>query len=114
MRSMQRLDLMRVPCALVYIPDESQAKRGHSKYQQFLVEAQDDADGHVMRDMPGQGLDTAVPIMRCTKAVKGSVVGSRYRMVVKVADVRSLGPYIKWQNELAELARQFPAHLHTL
>lgn len=101
MRNMQRLDVMRVPCALAFIPDESPAKGGHSKHQQFLVEVQDDANGHVVRALPGQGLDTVVPIKRCPKTVKDSVAGTRYRMVVKVADDGSLTTHFGWPYELA-------------
>lgn len=101
MRNMQRLDVMRVPCALAFIPDESPAKGGHSKHQQFLVEVQDDANGHVVRALPGQGLDTVVPIKRCPKAVKDSAAGTRYRMVVKVADDGSLTTHFGWPYELA-------------
>lgn len=101
MRNMQRLDVMRVPCGLAFIPDESPAKGGHSKHQQFLVEVQDDANGHVVRALPGQGLDTVVPIKRCPKAVKDSAAGTRYRMVVKVADDGSLTTHFGWPYELA-------------
>jgi len=101
MRNMQRLDVMRVPCALAFIPDESPAKGGHSRHQQFLVEVQDGANGHVVRAMAGQGLDTVVPIKRCPKAVKDSAAGTRYRMAVKVADDGSLSSHHSWPYELA-------------
>lgn len=101
MRNMQRLDVMRVPCGLAFIPDESPAKGGHSKHQQFLVEVQDGANGHVVRAVAGQGLDTVVPIKRCPKAVKESAAGTRYRMAVKVADDGSLSSHHSWPFELA-------------
>jgi hypothetical protein len=98
---MQRLDVMRVPCALAFIPDESAAKGGHSKHQQFLVEVQAGANGHVVRALPGQGLNTVVSIKRCPKAIKESAAGTQYRMAVKVADDGSLSTHFSWPYELA-------------
>ena len=101
MRNMQRLDVMRVPCALAFIPDESPAKGGHAKHKQFIVEVHDGVNGHVVRPVPGQGLNTVVPIKRCPKAINDSAAGTRYRMVVKVSDDGSLSTYFGWPYELA-------------
>jgi uncharacterized protein (TIGR04141 family) len=101
MRNMQRLDVMRVPCALTFIPDESPAKGGHDKHQQFLVEVQAGTNGNEVKACPGQGLDTIVPITRCPKVIKDSAVGTRYHLAVRVAEDGSLSSHHSWPYELA-------------
>jgi uncharacterized protein (TIGR04141 family) len=101
MRNMQRLDLMRVPCALAFIPDESPAKGGHPKYQQYLVEVCDVAGKNEVHAVAGQGLDTVVAIKRCPKAIAESAVGTRYKLAVKIAEDGGLSSYHGWPFELA-------------
>lgn len=101
MRNMQRLDLMRIPCALTYITDISPSKGGHPKYDQYLVEVCAGAAGNEVRAVPGQGLDVVAPIKRCPKAVSQSAVGTRYKVAIKVGDDGSLSSYHGWPFELA-------------
>lgn len=101
MRNMQRLDMMRIPCALTFIPDESPAKGGHSKHTQFTVEVYKGEKGNEVRAIAGQGIDENVLIKRCPKAVRESDVGTQYKLVVKQAEDGSLSSYHGWPFELA-------------
>lgn len=102
MRNMQRLDMMRVPSALTFIPDESPPKGSHSKYKHYLVEICDVNGKSEIRAVQGQGLNTDVPIKRCPKAVAESAVGARFRLVIKVADDGGLSSYHGWPFEAVE------------
>lgn len=84
MRNMQRLDLMRIPSAVTFIPDQSAAKGGHTKYQRYLVEVYEAGGRHVVRARPDQGLDINQLIKRCPKDVSDSAPGSRFNLSIKV------------------------------
>jgi len=101
MRNMQRLDLMKIPSALTFIEDKSPAKGGHPKYQQYIVEVCAGAAGNEVRALPGQNLDTVVPIKRCPKEISDSAVGTRYKLAIKKAADGSLSSYHGWPYELA-------------
>jgi|GEM_PF-389646 uncharacterized protein (TIGR04141 family) len=101
MRNMQRLDLMRVPSCLTFIADGSPEKGSHTKHTQFLVEVHEGANGHEVRVVAGQGLDTTTPVVRCSKTVKDSPPGTRYRLALRVADDGSLFSHHSWPFELA-------------
>jgi len=101
MRNMQRLDVMRVPCALTFIPDESPAKDGHDKHKLYLVEVQAGAKGREVKACAGQGLDTIVAIKRCPKVIKDSAVGTRYQLALRVADDGSLSSHHSWPYQIA-------------
>jgi uncharacterized protein (TIGR04141 family) len=100
MRNMQRLDLMRVPVALAYIPDASPAKGGHPKHQQYVVVVSLGNKGNEIKAVAGQGLDTQIPIKRCPSQLKESAVGTRYRLTVKVNSDGSLASFHSWPYEL--------------
>jgi uncharacterized protein (TIGR04141 family) len=86
MRNMQRLDFARIPCALTFIPDNSDAKGGHMPYQSYLVEVVQDGKKKAVRVVDGQGLDTTINIKRCPKEVSDSALGARFNMSVKVSE----------------------------
>ena len=86
MRNMQRLDFARIPCALTFIPDHSEAKGGHMPYRSYLVEVVQDGKKNAVRVVDGQGLDTTINIKRCPKEVSGSALGARFNMSVKVSE----------------------------
>lgn len=86
MRSMQRLDFARIPCALTFIPDNSESKGGHLPYQSYLVEVVEDGKKKIVRAVEGQGLDPMVHIKRCPKEVSDSAPGSRFNLSVKVLE----------------------------
>lgn len=96
MRNMQRLDLMRIPCALTFVPDESPAKAGHTKHHYYIVEVQAGDNGNEVRAIAGQGLNTASSIKRCPKTIKESPLGTRYNLALKVADDGSLSSHHTW------------------
>lgn len=96
MRNMQRLDLMRVPTALTFIPDQSPAKGGHAKHQTYLVEVCAGPNGNEVKPVAGQGLDTALTVKRCPQVIKDSPVGSRFSVTVKEAEDGSLSTYHGW------------------
>lgn len=98
MRNMQRLDMMRVPCALTFIPDQSLEKGGHDKHQQYLVEVHAGTHGNEVKACPGQGLNTTVPIKRCPKTIKESTVGTRYRLSLHISGA-SLSSHHTWPYE---------------
>lgn len=86
MRNMQRLDFARIPCALTFIPDHSDAKGGDTPYQSYLVEVIQDGKRKVVRAADGQGLDTTINIKRCPKAISDSAPGARFNVSVKVRE----------------------------
>lgn len=86
MRNMQRLDFARIPCALTFIPDHSEAKGGHTPYQSYLVEVIQDGNKKVVRAVDGQGLDATINIKRCPKTVSDSAPGARFNVSVKVKE----------------------------
>lgn len=100
MRNMQKLDLYRIPTALTFIQDNSAMKDGYSKYPTVLVEIVDSGGGQQeVRALPGQGIDPALKIGRCPKAVKEAEIGSRFKIMVKTADDGSLSSYHGWPHE---------------
>lgn len=101
MRNMQRLDLMTVPSTLTFIKDASPSKGGHAKHSQFLVEVFEGANGHEIRALGGQGVDTATPIKRCPRVVKNSAPGTRYHLTLRVAEDGSLSSHHSWSFDLA-------------
>lgn len=101
MRNMQRLDLMRVPSALTFIMDASPSKGSHAKHMLFLVEVHNNGNGHEVRAVADQGLNTGIAIKRCPKVVKESAPGTRYRLALSIADDGSLSSYHSWPFELA-------------
>ncbi|EAV44222.1 hypothetical protein SIAM614_15525 [Stappia aggregata IAM 12614] len=101
MRNMQRLDLMKVPSVLTFIEDASPAKGGHAKNPKYLVQVYDGANGHEVRAVGGQGLDTVTPIKRCPKAVRDSAPGTRYHLTIRVEDDGSLCSHHSWPFDLA-------------
>lgn len=96
MRNMQRLDLMRVPTALTFIPDQSAAKGGHAKHRTYIVEVCAGPNGNEIKPIAGQGLNTALTVKRCPQAIKDSAVGSRYSVTVKEAEDGTLSSYHGW------------------
>lgn len=102
MRNMQRLDVMRVPSALTFIPDNSPPKGSHPKHKHYLVEICHVNGKSEVRAVEGQGLRTDLPIKRCPKAVAESAVGARFRLVVKVAEGGALSSYHGWPFEAVE------------
>jgi len=97
MRSMQKLDLMRIPTALTFIRDESPAKGSYAKYPTVEVEIVDVGAGNTeVRAIAGQSVDPDRGITRCPKAVRDSAVGSRFRVLVKTAADGSLSSYHGW------------------
>lgn len=100
MRNMQSLDLMRVPTAVTFIPDESPAKGGHAKHETYVVEVCAAPGGNEVKPIAGQGL-AITPIKRCPKAVKESPLGSQFSLMVKEAEDGSLSSYHSWPYAVA-------------
>jgi uncharacterized protein (TIGR04141 family) len=97
MRTMQRLDLMRIPSALTFIQDNSPAKEGYSQHPTIEVEVIDIGDGkREIRAVPGQGVDPERSISRCSKTVSEAAVGTHFRVRVKAAENGELSSYHKW------------------
>ncbi len=101
MRNLQRLDLMMVPSSLAYIKDASPAKGGHAKHSQYLVEVHDGANGHEVRAVVGQAIDSTIVIKRCPKSVKESAPGTRYYLTVSIDDEGGLYSHHSWPFTLA-------------
>ncbi|WEK58260.1 MAG: TIGR04141 family sporadically distributed protein [Candidatus Brevundimonas phytovorans] len=99
MRTMQRLDLMRIPASLTFIPDESPAKDGYARYPTLTVEVGDSNGKTVVQPVPGQGADPTKAIARCPKDVRESPAGTRFRMVVKTDDKGDLSTHHGWPLE---------------
>jgi uncharacterized protein (TIGR04141 family) len=97
MRNMQQLDVRKIPCALMFIDDQSPKKRGHPKHEQILVEivALDNGKTEV-RAVDGQGYDPLISIKSCPREVRESAVGARYRLTVKKSEGGSLSSYHGW------------------
>ena len=101
MRNMQRLELMRIPSALMFIADKSPSKGGHSKRKQFIVEVCAGKAGNEVRAIVGQGIDETLAIKRCPKAVSKSAIGTQYKLAVKKAEDGTLSSHHKWPYELS-------------
>ncbi|OUJ00559.1 DUF6119 family protein [Acetobacter cibinongensis] len=100
MRNMQRLDLMRVPSALTFIPDESPTKGAHDRHPQFYVEVYPAGDDRKeIRAHPEQGLDITVSIKRCPLALKKAAVGKIFRIGLREGKNNSLYSHPTWQYE---------------
>ena len=102
MRNMQQLDVRKIPCALLFIDDQSPKKHGHPKHQQIVVEILALNTGKTeVRAVDGQGYDPTIPIKSCPKEVRESAVGTRFRLTVKKAEGGSLSSYHSWPFEIA-------------
>ncbi|ASY61145.1 DUF6119 family protein [Sinorhizobium sp. CCBAU 05631] len=102
MRSMQQLDVRKIPSVLVFIEDQSPKKHGHPKHERIIVEIFELDNGKTeVRAVDGQGYDPAVPIKSCPKQVRESPVGTRYRLTVKRAEDGALSSYHGWPIEVA-------------
>lgn len=102
MRNMQRLDLMKVQSAFIFIEDQSPRKDGHPKYPQIIVEVCIGIGAKTeVRPVAGQGLDAGQPIKGCPKEVRESGVGTRYKLVVKKSDEGELSTFHTWPYEPA-------------
>lgn len=101
MRIMQRLDLMRTPSALMFVPDNSVAKGGHSKFSMYLVEVRNGAVGKEVHAVAGQDVDPNIPIRRCPREVRDSEVGTRYKLSVKKQQDGSLSSHHGWPFTIA-------------
>jgi len=99
MRTMQRLDLMRIPTSLTFIPDDSPDKDGYARYPTLIVEVGIENGKIAVKPVPGQGADPAKVIARCPKDVKESPAGTRFRMVVKTDGSGSLSTHHGWPLE---------------
>ncbi len=97
MRTMQQLDVRRIPCSLIFISDQSPKKHGHPKHEEILVEIiETDDHKRVVRAVEGQGYDTALAIARCSKEVRDCAIGTKLRMTVKRNKDASLSTYHGW------------------
>jgi len=97
MRNMQQLDVRRIPCALIFIEDQSPKKHGHPRHEEILVEVfAVNGNANEVRAVDGQGFDPAVPIGRCSREVRECAPGTRFRMTVKRGDDGSLSTYHGW------------------
>ncbi|WP_373415098.1 DUF6119 family protein [Ensifer aridi] len=62
MRSIQQLDVRKIPSVLVFIEDQSPKKHGHPKHERIIVEIFELDNGKTeVRAVDGQGYDPAVP-----------------------------------------------------
>ncbi|MFQ6163427.1 DUF6119 family protein [Sinorhizobium meliloti] len=102
MRSMQQLDVRKIPSVLMFIEDRSPKKHGHPKHEQIVVEIVALHNGkNEVRAVEGQGYDPAIPIKSCPKDVRESAVGTRYRLTVKRGEDGALSSYHGWPFEIA-------------
>ncbi|MBB2835850.1 UNVERIFIED_ORG: uncharacterized protein (TIGR04141 family) [Rhizobium esperanzae] len=101
MRTMQQLDVRKIPTALMFIDDQSPKKHGHPKHEKILVEIVDlGSEKTGVKAIDGQGYDPAVLIKSCPQAVRDSAIGTRFRLIVKRANDGSLSSYHGWPFEV--------------
>ncbi|MET3663912.1 DUF6119 family protein [Caulobacter sp. 1776] len=100
-RSMERLDLMEVPNALVFVSDESERKGSRPKNPSILVEIFDDGAGKIeVRPRIGQpGYDPSEVVKKVPKDVREAPVGSRFRLEVRRSGKGDLSSYHTWKFE---------------
>jgi uncharacterized protein (TIGR04141 family) len=100
MRSMQQLDLMKVPSSLMFVEDKSPKKEGHAKHTQIIVEVFERRYGGIeVRPVAGQGFDPRVAIKGCPREVRDSGDGARYSLSVKVTENGELRSFHNWPYE---------------
>ncbi|WP_421566334.1 DUF6119 family protein [Ochrobactrum sp. EDr1-4] len=101
MRNMQQLDVRKIPCALMFINDESPKKQGHPKHEKILVEIVDiGGEKTAVKAVDGQGYDPETSIKSCPQIVRESAIGTRFRLTVKKADDGSLSSFHGWPFEV--------------
>jgi uncharacterized protein (TIGR04141 family) len=99
-KNFQHLDLLKVPCALTFVQDNSPHKGAIQKYFSVIGEVQlDNNGGTVIKAIPGQGFDNAPPISGCPKVMKMSAVGTRFRVTVKSSANGFISSYHSWEFE---------------
>ncbi|WP_122544869.1 DUF6119 family protein [Pseudomonas viridiflava] len=100
MRCCKSLDLMQMPVALTFIPDDSKQKGKYSSLPTVTVQITDISKGKkVIRVIAGQAIAAGTEVLGCNSKIKNSVNGSKYKIFYKKDKNGKLRTNHKWEYE---------------